>query len=147
MMEWSAGVQLACLMHDCHEAYIGDISTPVKLMVPEIKVFEHRVEVAFHRAMGIVQVMTVHAPNVKQADVALLLAEKKAMIPNTSRPWAYTIDVSQEFPYSPISYGTAGPEEFYKCLLTIDDVLPLALQQQTIKYYKAITNPFARVVA
>lgn len=47
----SSDVVLCALMHDAHEAYIGDISTPVKRQLgPEYKALESKVQLAILRA-------------------------------------------------------------------------------------------------
>lgn len=45
--------QLAGLLHDAHEAYIGDIVSPLKALLPEIKLLEHKIDKAIFKALGV----------------------------------------------------------------------------------------------
>jgi len=50
---YSARVQLACLIHDASEAYISDITRPVKLYLTEYKIIESRLQdVIYKRFLG-----------------------------------------------------------------------------------------------
>jgi hypothetical protein len=50
---YSARIQLACLIHDASEAYISDITRPVKYYLSEYKVIEKRLqEVIYTRFLG-----------------------------------------------------------------------------------------------
>src|SRR5690606_10229613 len=71
---------LAALLHDAHEAYIGDLSAPLKLAlaalagIDAVREIEHR----FDRAIGQrfdVALRPMH-PAVKAADLAMLAAER-----------------------------------------------------------------------
>jgi uncharacterized protein len=85
--EWSKEAQLACLCHDLHEGIIGDISTPMKRAVPEIAAVEKRVEAAVHKSLGLTEIMQKHESQVKQADLAMLLLERKLLLPPVTRLW------------------------------------------------------------
>ena len=43
----------ACLLHDAHEAYIGDFPSPFKEAVPGLKLFEHSIEAAVRDAFDL----------------------------------------------------------------------------------------------
>ena len=45
--------RLACLLHDASEAYISDITRPVKLGLPEYRTIEKRLQDAIYRRFGI----------------------------------------------------------------------------------------------
>ena len=49
----SRRVVLACLLHDASEAYISDITRPVKLGLPEYRVIEKRLQDTIYRRFGI----------------------------------------------------------------------------------------------
>ncbi len=97
---------LAGLLHDAHEAYVGDVPSPLKWACPEFKVVEDRVEDALHLAM------MPHVPlgaraRVKKYDLRLLHREASSlMIPRPQ--WAEDDGVE----IIPWSMSKAG-REFY----------------------------------
>ncbi len=66
-------VQLAGLMHDCAEAFTGDLIKPTKALIPGWRRIEERIERAIMQALGLD--VDLHAPVVKAADVAALAVE------------------------------------------------------------------------
>lgn len=46
-------IRLACLLHDASEAYISDITRPVKLGLPEYRAIEKRLQDTIYRRFGI----------------------------------------------------------------------------------------------
>lgn len=65
--------QLQGLMHDAHEAYVGDVPSPLKRMLPDYRAVEARVEIALREAHGL---PLRFAPEVKEADLCALAWEK-----------------------------------------------------------------------
>lgn len=71
---------LVALLHDAHEAYIGDLSAPLKLAlaalagIDAVREIEHRLDRAIGQRFG-VALRPMH-PAVKAADLALLAAER-----------------------------------------------------------------------
>lgn len=49
----SREIRLACLLHDASEAYISDITRPVKLGLPEYRVIEKRLQDTIYRRFGL----------------------------------------------------------------------------------------------
>ncbi len=49
----SREVRLACLLHDASEAFISDITRPVKLGLPEYRIIEKRLQDTIYRRFGI----------------------------------------------------------------------------------------------
>ena len=71
------------LMHDCAESVLGDVSGPVKHLLPDYKALEARVEVALFPRFGLP--VTLH-PRVKtDADLVMLALEKRDLTPNQGR--------------------------------------------------------------
>lgn len=48
-MKLPLSVQIACLLHDAAEAYVGDVVKPLKVMLPEFWPIERRVDDAVRR--------------------------------------------------------------------------------------------------
>ena len=77
--------QMAALMHDAHEAFVGDVSTPMKdLLGAPMRRIELRhshlmsLQFNFHTAL------TVHHFDVKSADTLALAVERFALLPSST---------------------------------------------------------------
>lgn len=73
---------LEFLLHDAAEAYTGDIPTPLKLLLPELKRIEQGIDVVIRRKFGLPEEMSAE---VKAMDLAMCAAEKSAFKPNAGR--------------------------------------------------------------
>ena len=89
-------LRFAGLMHDASEAYLGDVSQPLKQLLPEYKAIERRVE----RAIGVQYNVDMFNPLVKTADVHALAVERLALMPVGHDAWWPT--VSPELPVLPV---------------------------------------------
>lgn len=78
-----AKVRLAGLLHDAAEAYVGDVSLPLKQLLPDYKEIERGVEHAVAAALGFEY---PYPPAVKTADTILLATERRDLMP-ASEPW------------------------------------------------------------
>ena len=65
--------QLAALMHDAAEAYVGDVSRPLKSMLPDYKIIEARIEAVIALTFGLPFPMP---DSVAAADLAMLGHER-----------------------------------------------------------------------
>lgn len=87
----SALVQLACLVHDAHEAYSGDMSTPAKNAVGlQWAEFEHRQADRVRRALGLVETFNVHGRLIRHFDLVALATERREITtynPRHHAPW------------------------------------------------------------
>lgn len=76
------------LLHDAAEAYVGDVVRPLKAHMPEYRQVEARVFDAIRERCGLVQLNVVDWSTIKLADNAMLLAERRDLMPPTDRDWA-----------------------------------------------------------
>lgn len=72
---WSGRVQLACLLHDASEAYISDITRPVKCYLDEYKKIEHKLQQVIYVKFGIADLNQEEVRQIAAIDDALLSYE------------------------------------------------------------------------
>ena len=78
-MGGDARIQLACLLHDASEAYISDITRPVKQNLPSYMEIESKLQAVIHEAFGINPTADEQAV-VKKVDDTLLYYEFSALM-------------------------------------------------------------------
>lgn len=76
--------KLAALFHDAAEAFIGDMSGPLKRMHPELRATEKVIERAIFERLGI---EWPPPPEVKRADLTVLAAEQAVLMPPGTNQW------------------------------------------------------------
>lgn len=69
---------LAGLLHDAHEAYIGDVSAPLKQLLPDYRALERRIENRVRFKFGLQGSLP---PSVKHADLIMLNSERQDLMP------------------------------------------------------------------
>lgn len=90
-MDLPVVVQLACLVHDLHEAITSDMSSPAKMVLGEYwAAFEGPHARALRRALGLHTAFTAHRAVIKQIDLIALATERRdlmAWAEGHSAPW------------------------------------------------------------
>lgn len=84
---------MAALLHDAHEAYTNDLSTPAKREVEGWTLFEHRMERTVRSAFGVHAAAHDHRDAVKAADLIALATERAQLLPEHSMPWEVLMHV------------------------------------------------------
>jgi uncharacterized protein len=82
--ETAKGFEFEALLHDAAEAFLGDITRPLKQMLPEYKRIEEDVERAILDRFGVSWPIPTQ---VKQADLRVLAAEQKQIMPKGTDGW------------------------------------------------------------
>lgn len=75
---------LEALLHDASEAWCKDIPLPLKLLLPDYRDIEARVDHMVRAVFGLPLAMS---PAVKQADLILLATERRDLMPADDTPW------------------------------------------------------------
>ena len=95
-LQLDANGQMAALMHDAHEAFIGDIISPMKpLLGSAWKRLEMRHSHLMSLRFGYHVAMTMNHHELKVADMMALAVERAALLPHKkpcgtpSTPWPY----------------------------------------------------------
>lgn len=80
--------RLCALLHDAHEAYIGDIATPVKALMGDAwRATEARIAHVVRKALGISTAWCSHASRVHHWDMCALATERRDLMPATPDDW------------------------------------------------------------
>lgn len=77
--EVDARAALHALLHDASEAYLVDIPTPLKALLPEYRTLERRLQAVIYSAFEVSPV--VWKDQVKEADLAICAAEARDLMP------------------------------------------------------------------
>jgi hypothetical protein len=97
--------KLAALMHDAAEAFIGDVTRPLKRLLPEYRAIEKRIETVIDDRFMLAGECS--GEEVKAADVQLLAAEQAQLMPAHADTWAVLAGVRP----APIVIRFWSPEE------------------------------------
>lgn len=86
---------LAGLMHDAAEAYIHDITSPLKQHLSNYHAIEDGIWFAIRKRFGL---SALHPSEVKQADLCLLATEKRDLLAKHPDPWPILENVEPLLP-------------------------------------------------
>ncbi len=75
------------LFHDAVEAYMGDMTSPLKALLPEYRRMEKLMEAALRKSLKLSP--TLH-PAIKEADLRMLATEQLTLMPRLTTPWEIT---------------------------------------------------------
>lgn len=75
---------LAALLHDAAEAFLGDVASPLKRLLPDYRALEKRVEQAVFSRFGLGWPMP---EEVKHADQSVMSAELQVLMPAGTNDW------------------------------------------------------------
>lgn len=114
----------AALMHDAAEAYVGDIPTPLKQLIPDFKTIEKRVEQAVLNRFCLALPLP---ESVKHADLVLLATERRDLMPpDDAEEWELIRHVAP----MPRTIRPWTPEMAFNAFTTrFNQVAPVALRQ------------------
>jgi uncharacterized protein len=82
--EVAEGFEFEALLHDAAEAFIGDITRPLKQMLPDFKRIEAAVQGAIMERFGVTSRLS---PQIKDADLRVLAAEQRQIMPPGTDGW------------------------------------------------------------
>ncbi|BCB25924.1 hypothetical protein SKTS_08100 [Sulfurimicrobium lacus] len=77
-------LQLAALLHDAAEAYLGDMVKPLKLLLPAFSAIEDSVTRIIGERFGL---DLSHHGDIKRADLVALATEKRDLMPYSTESW------------------------------------------------------------
>ncbi len=109
---------LQALFHDATEAYIGDVTRPLKALLPDYRRIEERLHNDIFTKLG----LSPDLPrSVKHADLILLATEQRDLMPSHSDEWLILAGISPMpetiIPWSPAVAKTKFVERYYKLSL------------------------------
>ncbi len=87
------------LMHDAHEAYVGDVSSPLKQLIADYKKLERQVESRVRFCYGLPYELD---PSVKEADLVALVTERRDLMPSSSGngEWSWLEENYKPLPFT-----------------------------------------------
>lgn len=108
---------LHALLHDAHEAYLGDLKSPVKAMINawapgKLAFAERQIDAAIWAWAGIAEPDPEVVRLIKTADLELLFWERDRWMPRTPQPWVGEGTAKR---LVAASFGANGEPGFLEC--------------------------------
>ena len=128
--EVATGCELQALMHDAAEAFLGDVTRPLKQLLPDYKKIETDVEAAVLARFGI---GPLASSAVKAADLRVLAAEQQQIMPPGTNAWAARAGVSP----APVKVRFLRPEAAYDLFLSRYAALSQQLPNKVLRADRA----------
>ena len=117
---------LEALLHDAAEAYIGDVSSPLKAMLPDLQAIETRIDKAIRRDFGLPDTLSRH---VKAADRIALATERRDLMLEQDTRWPILDGYD---PLPDVRIKPMQPEAAYDAFLTRMRELSSGAQQRKL---------------
>lgn len=96
----SIPMRLHYLLHDAHEAYIGDVNTPLKtLLGAALTQVTDRLDDAIYRSVRLAPPTAEEHLRVKHADTISLFAEARILLPSRGQKWPWEEPSSDDEPW------------------------------------------------
>lgn len=104
---------LAGLLHDAHEAYVGDLSTPLKRVLGEPwAALERRVEYAVRARFDVEATGHAYRAQIKHADLIMLATERAALMPAGGPAWSCLDGIPQAIGIDLAHPGAMTPDDW-----------------------------------
>ena len=113
---------LEALLHDATEAYMGDITSPLKAMLPDYKAIEKRVDAAIREQFGLPPVMPVE---VHDADLVMLATEKRDLEIDPRSHWPM---LNSALPHNDIMIQPLTPPQAYHQFMARFELLAVEVE-------------------
>lgn len=84
---WAAHLMKVALLHDAAEAYVADIPSPLKQILPDYAGMERRIERTIFNRFG-VTLSSEDLERLKLADIQAALIERDSIFPDNLKNWA-----------------------------------------------------------
>lgn len=105
-------IQMAGLMHDASEAFLGDVASPLKQLLPDYRKIEHKVESTIMKKYGI---SFPFEKVVKKADNAVFVAEREDLQPKCPQGLVYEGLTVERAPFKIVPWTSEkSQKEFLK---------------------------------
>jgi hypothetical protein len=105
--------QFEAIMHDAAEAYLGDVSTPLKVLLPDYRELERDVERSIRKRFRLPE---DHSPEVKAADSRILATEVPLLFDRVDpgwAPWMTGHEPVADMTYDLIGWNPAKAEDLF----------------------------------